>query len=912
MKKRIIAFLLTVCLIFTVVPVHVFAAGQVADGTATSAWDRAVMQANTAAYSKDPIEPNGMYTITWKDCYDRVLATTTHAYGDIITADMAPFVEIEEPELDEVTFWYVEGSGGPMGPTQISFPYAVTHDDCFVAAVGGKTFNATVIYGNGQANGTVAYMTSAPVFVISNSLPVPEYPGHTFMGWEFKDALTGEVIDGLPRTANLVITAKWDTPTEQTYTITWKDCYNRVLATTTHAYGDILTADMAPFVEIEEPELDEVTFWYVEGSGGPMGPTQISFPYAVTHDDCFVAAVGGKTFNATVIYGNGQANGTVAYMTSAPVFVISNSLPVPEYPGHTFMGWEFKDALTGEVIDGLPRTANLVITAKWDTPTEQTYTITWWLDNSFRNSVVRTYTSGTVITADMAPAVSPANDGMDPELFEFRGWWQSGMMGQQIIFPYTITSNQEFVPGFGGKQFTATIVYGNGQADGQYTYACGVPTFILDMELTVPQYEGHSFRGWVYTDGVTGQVITDEVFTANLVITAMWEDMTNKTHNITWLLADGVVEETYHYGDVITADMVPQVTPDEFGYDPAFYELRGWWQTGPYGQQIIFPYTVKGAGQFEPFFGGKSYTATVVYGNGQKNGEYDYVYGKPIFAFELPTPEYENHTFIGWEYADAVTGQVIAVSVPGDFIVNEVLTANLVITAKWNCNHESQFKVEEMDAVPENLESVYESVEEIAEAMTSGTVEVYEDILEEMGVTVEDMVSILQEVTLAYQDADGNWVEADEEHFPDDGKLVVELIVPAGTNHKDYTFFVSHMFTTDAFGKTVGEIEYPEVETFTRDGHDYIRFTVTGLSPITISYVLNPASDVILGDVNGDGEVDTTDAYFIVMYYNEMMDLTEEQLLAADVNGDEEVDTTDAYYIVMFYNEMIDAFPAEQ
>ena len=66
---------------------------------------------------------------------------------------------------------------------------------------------------------------------------------------------------------------------------------------------------------------------------------------------------------------------------------------------------------------------------------------------------------------------------------------------------------------------------------------------------------------------------------------------------------------------------------------------------------------------------------------------------------------------------------------------------------------------------------------------------------------------------------------------------------------------------------------------------------------------------VQLGDVNGDGEIDTTDAYFIVMYYNEMLDLTEEQLLAADVNGDGQIDTTDAYYIVLFYNEMIDTFP---
>ena len=68
----------------------------------------------------------------------------------------------------------------------------------------------------------------------------------------------------------------------------------------------------------------------------------------------------------------------------------------------------------------------------------------------------------------------------------------------------------------------------------------------------------------------------------------------------------------------------------------------------------------------------------------------------------------------------------------------------------------------------------------------------------------------------------------------------------------------------------------------------------------------------VLGDVDGNGEIDTTDAYLIVMYYNEKMDLAEDQLLAADVDGNGEVDTTDAYYIVMYYNEKIDSFPSIQ
>ena len=70
-----------------------------------------------------------------------------------------------------------------------------------------------------------------------------------------------------------------------------------------------------------------------------------------------------------------------------------------------------------------------------------------------------------------------------------------------------------------------------------------------------------------------------------------------------------------------------------------------------------------------------------------------------------------------------------------------------------------------------------------------------------------------------------------------------------------------------------------------------------------------PPLSVLPGDVNGDGDVDTTDAYLVVMYYNEKMDLDKNQLLAADVDGSGQVDTTDAYYIVLYYNEKIHRLP---
>ena len=65
----------------------------------------------------------------------------------------------------------------------------------------------------------------------------------------------------------------------------------------------------------------------------------------------------------------------------------------------------------------------------------------------------------------------------------------------------------------------------------------------------------------------------------------------------------------------------------------------------------------------------------------------------------------------------------------------------------------------------------------------------------------------------------------------------------------------------------------------------------------------------MLGYVNVYGEVNIFDANLIVAYYNETIDLTEAQLLAADVNGNGEIDIFDANLIVAFYNETIDTFP---
>lgn len=76
------------------------------------------------------------------------------------------------------------------------------------------------------------------------------------------------------------------------------------------------------------------------------------------------------------------------------------------------------------------------------------------------------------------------------------------------------------------------------------------------------------------------------------------------------------------------------------------------------------------------------------------------------------------------------------------------------------------------------------------------------------------------------------WSAATKDAFPANGKITVLLPYPQGTGKSGYEFVVVHVFTTDDFGKKVGNMESPSV-TKTTDG---LQVTTTGLSPILIGW----------------------------------------------------------------------------
>ena len=96
--------------------------------------------------------------------------------------------------------------------------------------------------------------------------------------------------------------------------------------------------------------------------------------------------------------------------------------------------------------------------------------------------------------------------------------------------------------------------------------------------------------------------------------------------------------------------------------------------------------------------------------------------------------------------------------------------------------------------------------------------------------------TVVMDVVLQVQDDNGEWVDAKPEDFTTTGTITVLLPYPAGidsSNYTKYDFMVSHMFTSDVNGKTPGDVEFPAF-TKTKDG---LLVTLTGLSPVAISYV---------------------------------------------------------------------------
>lgn len=84
------------------------------------------------------------------------------------------------------------------------------------------------------------------------------------------------------------------------------------------------------------------------------------------------------------------------------------------------------------------------------------------------------------------------------------------------------------------------------------------------------------------------------------------------------------------------------------------------------------------------------------------------------------------------------------------------------------------------------------------------------------------------------------------------------------------------------------------------NGHKYIKNQM-------LEYI--SFTDVIVGDADGNGIIDSADASLVLQYDAELIEAAEIDLKAADVNGDNKVNSIDALYMLQYDAEMISKFP---
>ena len=166
----------------------------------------------------------------------------------------------------------------------------------------------------------------------------------------------------------------------------------------------------------------------------------------------------------------------------------------------------------------------------------------------------------------------------------------------------------------------------------------------------------------------------------------------------------------------------------------------------------------------------------------------------------------------------------------------------------WDSNIYVDYVEGDMDVIPDALIEIgMDSVDAI-----------WENLLEMMWNVDEyiNRVFFFDAVPWFY---DGEqWIFADEEHLPEDGCVTVVLPYPEGTD-MDTEFTALHMFTTDTFGMTPGDVELL-MPVNTEDG---VELELTGLSPVMLGWVDYDDTD----DNFATGDADVT-MFFTMMLFS--------------------------------------------
>lgn len=379
---------------------------------------------------------------------------------------------------------------------------------------------------------------------------------------------------------------------------------------------------------------------------GSTGLVSSSITVALTNYNVSYNTSGGTTTNP----------GTPSYTIETPDF----TLPTVTKNGYTFADWTYNGNPVNPT--ALPTTADRV------TSKDMAFGATWTL---ISYKVVYDVAGGTAIQDGLYNIETGISSLPTPkrEGYVFNGWYRDN---QKVTSIPAGTGDITLVAHWTEISYTLSFKTNNDTFIADISYTKAKPG-ILPSGLTK---EGYMFGGWFQNENFTGSELEAVPFPAGtagqtnipVMIYAKWIPI---SYTITFNTNGGSDQDALPYTVETETFKLPTRTTK------AGYTLVGWYideaLTKPYGE------VVKGThGDFTLYAKWKLTEYTIEYelyghGNNPPDAVTCYNIEKEV---ELPTPQRDNFTFVGWHKDDLLKDQALMIIPAGT-------TGNLKLYAEW-------------------------------------------------------------------------------------------------------------------------------------------------------------------------------------------------------------------------------------
>ncbi len=531
---------------------------------------------------------------------------------------------------------------------------------------------------------------------------------------------------------------------------------------------------------------------------------------------------------------------------------VDSEVPEVEDPvreGYTFLGWA----------PALPEVfpeEDVTLVAQWKA---NLYNITFDLDN------------GTVPTASLVAygEMPDAPTGFSKPGYDFVGW------EPEVV---AVTGDANYTAQWKIKKYEITFVFDNGDENVIIGVDHGEMPAIDD-----PVREGYTFLGW---DPELAEASEDAVYTA------LWEI---NSYDITFKLENGE-------DDVVVATNHGALPEAPEGFEKEGYTFLGWEPALAVATEDA-SYTAQ--------WKLKGYEITFVFDNGDEDLVLDVDHGDTP---EIDDPVKEGYTFLGWdpELVEA--------------------TEDAVYTALWELNvYEITFV---LDNGEDNLvvETDHGALPEAPAVTKEGHdfVEWTPELSPAYGDETYTAVWAAKSYTITFvlgKDFDDVTVDFEYGEMPE----APDVPPVARWNFTGWTpeleTVTGQATYTAVWEEKEGFDEYTIIfdpnggvgggEQIVEEG---IMPDIPG-APVREGYIFMGWGDVVealgdatykakwLGDINGDGEINTADALMALKHVTGEAPLAEDQLALADVNGDGRITSLDALILLQFISGKLTELP---